>query len=85
MKEYDVKIRFNTNYGKTNNLKWRILVDGKEQLVDEIKINCPCYTSQDIVKGDDGLDVQKFHISCKPKDVSFSVGFINKKTTVELR
>lgn len=69
--EQDVKIRFNTNYGKTSTLKWRVLLNSVEYLVDDIVLECPSHTTQDIVKGDDGQDVEKFHISAKPKIVKF--------------
>jgi len=71
--EQDVKIRFNTNYGKTSKLKWRVLLNDAEYLVDEIILECPSHTTQDIVKGDMGQDVEKFHISAKPKIVKFDI------------
>ena len=71
--EQDVKIRFNTNYGKTSSLKWRVLLNSAEYLVDDIILECGCQTTQDIVKGDDGKDVEKFHISAKPKIVKFDI------------
>jgi hypothetical protein len=61
-----VKIRFNTNYGKLpNQKKWRLLIDGTPLFVDEIELHCPCHTTEDIVVGDDGKDVLKFHITCE--------------------
>jgi hypothetical protein len=68
----DVKIRFNTNY-PTSRFKWRFLLNGKENLVDDIEINCKSWTSTDIVKGDDGNDIEKFHISCNPERVTFQI------------
>ena len=66
-----VQIRYNTNYPKTSEKKWRILIEDVQHLVDEIEVDRPCYTSEDIVKGDDGNDVVKFHISAKAENVLF--------------
>lgn len=66
----DVKIRFNTNYGKLpDQKKWRVIVDGKQHFTDEVEIIGTCYTSEDIVKGDDGNDVLKFHITTKAREI----------------
>jgi hypothetical protein len=51
----DVKIRFNTS---ASDLKWRIIVDDTEHLVDEIEIKCKSFTTGDL-------------LSCKAKNVSF--------------
>lgn len=41
-----VQIRYNTESdGKT--LCWRLLIDGKEQVVNGISVNKPCQTSTD--------------------------------------
>jgi hypothetical protein len=65
-----VQIRYNTNYPKTSDKKWRVLIDGVQNLVDEIEINRPCYTSEDIVKGDDGTDIVKYHVSASADNFS---------------
>jgi hypothetical protein len=72
-----VKIRYNTNYPKTSDKKWRLLIANKEQkdyvqhLVDEIELKRPCFTSEDVVIGDDGNYVKKFHISTLAQDIIF--------------
>ena len=66
-----VQIRYNTNYPKTSDKKWRVLIDGVQNLVDEIEVDRPCFTSEDIVKGDDGNDVIKYHISSNAENVLF--------------
>lgn len=68
----EVKIRYNTNYPKINDKKWRLIINDVQHLVDEIEVNTICYTSEDIIKGDDGNDVVKYHISVKAKDVKFN-------------
>lgn len=54
-----VNIRFNTDYPTKSNYKWRVLYEGKQELVDEIIIKVPCFTTSDFVEGV-GL---KHHIS----------------------
>ena len=67
-----VKIRFNTNYPKTSDKKWRIIINDNQTLVDEVEVNTMCYTSEDIVVGDDGNKIVKYHISTIAKDVELS-------------
>ena len=72
-----VQVRFNTNFPKTSDKKWRILIDGiQHYLVDEIEIDRPCFTSEDTVKGDDGNDIVKYHISVKAKDILFKTHYL---------
>ena len=66
-----VKIRFNTNFPDKHDKKWRVLVDENQHFVDDVVIQCPSFTSEDVVKSDEGEDVLKYHISCNPKNVSF--------------
>ena len=79
-----VKIRFNTNYPKTSTKKWRLLVkntpesDYVQHLVDEIEIKRPSFTTDDVVKGDDGNLVAKFHISTLAQDIVFHTDRDNK-------
>lgn len=53
-----LKLRFNTENEGT--LFWRVLVDGKEILADNVFIKVPTHTSCDILP--DGRI--KYHISC---------------------
>jgi hypothetical protein len=71
MKKFIVRVRYNTNYPATSDKKWRLLVGDVQHLVDEIELRCKAFTTTDIVKGDDGQDVTKYHISCKSKNVEF--------------
>ena len=68
-------IRWNTNYPARSDKKWRVLIGDVQHLVDEVEILCKTYTSENTVVGDDGKDVVKYHIACKPKEITFS----NKK------
>jgi hypothetical protein len=62
----NVEIRFNTKFpeGKSK-YEWRVLVDGKENLVNEIRIDCPSYTSERFIEGE-GV---KYHISANADSV----------------
>lgn len=78
MKIKSVLIRFNTNYPKTSDKKWRVLVkdiesknDYVQHLVDEVELKRPCFTSEDNVTGDDGSIITKFHISTLANDILF--------------
>ena len=77
----DIKIRYNTDFPAKSVHKWRLLVDGVQHLVDDIEINCKCYTTDDIIVID-GKEVNKFHISCKAKKVSFSTKKDIKKAII---
>lgn len=74
----DVKIRFNTDFPTKSIHKWRLIVDGVQHLVDDIVVNCKCRTTQDILNVD-GQEVDKYHISCNPKKLSFSTKKETKK------
>ena len=53
----EILIRFNTAYNSTakkgskESLKWRMLVNGVEHLVDEVEVNCPSRTQTSYVEG----------------------------------
>lgn len=65
-----IQVRYNTNYNVLPNQKpWRILVDGNQFYTDSIQIKTKAWTTKDIVRGDDGNYVEKFHISCIPNSV----------------
>lgn len=81
MSKMDIKIRFNTDYPVKSTLKWRLIVDGVQHLVDSIEINCKCQTTDDIIIID-GEEVEKYHVSCKAKKLSFSTKKENKKAII---
>jgi len=74
----DVKIRFNTDFPTKSIHKWRLIVDGVQHLVDDIEVNCKCRTTQDIINVD-GQEMDKYHLSCNPKKLSFSTKKETKK------
>ena len=56
MNKLHIKIRFNTNFPSRSDKKWRVLVDDVQHLVDEIEISSKLFSSEDLVKGDDGSE-----------------------------
>jgi uncharacterized membrane protein len=62
---HNVKIRYNTEAGDSN-LKWRVVIDGKEQLASQVEILVPMTTTQDTING-----VEKWHVSASPDIISW--------------
>jgi hypothetical protein len=66
-----IRVRFNTNYGVLPDQKrWRVLIDGGQIFTDSVDIRTKSWTTRDIIKGDDGQNVEKYHISCNPEIVT---------------
>jgi hypothetical protein len=71
MKKFEVKIRFNNLFLKDRKLpKWRVIVENVEYQVDDVEIHCKSYTTQDMVKGDDGELIEKWHMTTKAKNIN---------------
>jgi hypothetical protein len=64
-----VKIRYNTNYPAKSDLKWRLLIDGLESLVDDIHIFCESKTTTDVIYDEQKNMITKYHISCEADSV----------------
>jgi hypothetical protein len=61
----NVKIRYNTLATDTDVLRWRVIIDEVEYLVENVHINVPTFTTVDTVY--DAIrneHVTKYHISC---------------------
>jgi len=58
-----VQIRFNTEWEKTDGgqYKWRVLVDGRERLAKSVRIEVPCFTTEDVLP--DGR--RKWHVTAE--------------------
>lgn len=56
-----VKIRYNHDAGESP-LKWRVVIEGKEHLAENIDVLVPSVTTGDFIEGVG----QKYHISCEP-------------------
>lgn len=64
-----VDIRFNTNFPQRSQFEWRVLVDGKESLVNIVRCEVPTYTTSTFIEGQ-GM---KWHMSADAIDVRYSV------------
>jgi hypothetical protein len=62
-----VDIRFNTNFPSKSQYEWRLLIDGEETLVNNIRIEIPCYTTTTFIAGH-GM---KWHISTEANIIEF--------------
>ncbi len=62
-----VKIRYNTEAKDGDSLKWRVLIDGVEQLAEEVNIQGLARTSTDVIEG----NRIKHHISISDAEISW--------------
>lgn len=68
-----VRIRYNTESdGKS--LIWRLLIDGTERLVNNVKVEKPCFTSTDWMED---INCFKHHISVKDCVISIDPGTLH--------
>jgi hypothetical protein len=70
-----VDIRFNTNFPSKSQYEWRVLIDGEETLVNNVKIETPCYTTSTFIEGQ-GM---KWHLSTEANTVEFTNYYLNNK------
>ena len=70
-----VDIRFNTNFPSKSQYEWRVLIDGEETLVNNVKIETPCYTTSTFIEGQ-GM---KWHLSTEANTIEFSNSYLNNK------
>jgi hypothetical protein len=63
-----IDIRFNTNYPAKSQFEWRVLINGKENLVNTIRCEVPTFTSTTFIEGH-GM---KWHMSADANDVIYS-------------
>lgn len=63
-----VDVRFNTNYPKKSRYQWRVIVNGNENLVNDVRFEIPCYTTSEFIEGQ-GL---KHHISADANNIEYS-------------
>lgn len=63
-----VDIRFNTNYPQRSQFEWRILINGEETLVNELKCYVPTYSTSTFIEGQ-GM---KWHLSADANDVAYA-------------
>lgn len=68
-----VDIRFNTNYPEKSKFEWRLLVDGEEQLVNNIRIDSPTYTTSTFIEGI-GM---KWHLTTNAEEIIIDRTLLN--------
>lgn len=73
-----VDIRFNTNFPSKSQFEWRVLIEGVETLVNNVKINTPCYTTSAFIEGH-GM---KWHISTEANEIEFNNSLVNNKIAI---
>jgi uncharacterized membrane protein len=61
-----VSIRYNHDSDNTN-LKWRVLIDGKENLASDVEVLTASTTTKDTIEGVG----EKYHITCDPSVVTW--------------
>ena len=64
-----VSIRYNHDSGDTN-LRWRVLIEGKENLASDVEILTASTTTKDIIEGVG----EKYHITCDPSVIRWEGG-----------
>lgn len=62
-----VNVRFNTDYPSKSKFAWRVIQDGKETLVNDVRFEIPCFTTAEFIEG---LGM-KYHVSADAKEVEF--------------
>ena len=79
MSKIDIKIRYNTAFPTKSDKKWRVIVGGVQNLVDDVEIHSKSFSTQDIVLDEDGKQIEKYHISTLAKTFSIK----NTKGTIK--
>lgn len=72
---HKVDIRFNTNFPSKSQYEWRVLIDGVETLVNNVRIEIPCYTTTTFIEGQ-GM---KWHLSTEANNFEFDNTLVNNK------
>jgi hypothetical protein len=70
-----VDIRFNTNFPSKSQYEWRVLIDGVETLVNNVRIETPSYTTATFIEGH-GM---KWHLSTEATEIEFNNTLITNK------
>ena len=70
-----VDIRFNTNFPSKSQYEWRVLIEGIETLVNNVRIETPSYTTSTFIEGH-GM---KWHLSTQANEIQFDNTLINNK------
>lgn len=76
MKKID--IRFNTNFPQKSKFEWRLLINGEETLVNNIRCEVPSWTTTTFIEGH-GM---KWHMSCEANEVIIDNKISNNKVAL---
>lgn len=68
-----VDIRFNTNFPQKSLYEWRVLVDGEEILVNNVRTEIPCWTTSTFLEGH-GM---KWHLTTLADEVNIDRSMTN--------
>ena len=74
-----VSIRSNHDSGDSD-LKWRILIDGKENLASSIEVLTASTTTKDIIEGVG----EKYHITCDPDIITWDGSKVTLSDKIKL-
>jgi len=69
-----VDIRFNTNFPLKSKFEWRLLINGVENLVNNIRCEVPTWTTSTFIEGHG----QKWHMTCEAKEILIDNTLVNK-------
>ena len=64
-----VNVRFNTDYPSKSQFAWRVISDGKETLVNDVRFEIPCFTTAEFIEG---LGM-KYHLSADADNVEIQL------------
>lgn len=65
-----ISIRFNTQAGESL-YKWRVIIDGEEELATDVFINVISFTTHDLVSPEIGI---KYNIGCEATSIRRTYG-----------
>ena len=73
-----VNIRFNTNFPSRSQYEWRVLINGEETLVNNVRIETPSYTTATFIEGH-GM---KWHLSTEANEIEIDNSLITNKLAI---
>jgi hypothetical protein len=73
-----VDIRFNTNFPSRSQYEWRVLINGEETLVNNVRIETPSYTTATFIEGH-GM---KWHLSTEANEIEIDNSLITNKLAI---
>lgn len=68
-----IDVRFNTNFPEKSKYEWRLIIDGEETLVNNIRVDSPMFTTSTFIEGV-GM---KWHMTTHAEEVVIDNSLIN--------